>query len=58
MKSLKFLTALVLFLTPALASASGGTPVSEASSAMLFVLGVLGVLIGRQASKQRRRRED
>lgn len=44
---------LALFCTPAMALAADGVPVSEASSALLFALGALGVLIGRQASRRR-----
>lgn len=49
--------ALVLVTMPAVALASNGTPVPEASSTLLFAIGAVGVLLGRTASMRRRKRE-
>lgn len=53
MKLTLALSGLLLASLPAVAQASGGTPVSEASSTLLFALGTLGVLIGRRVSSRR-----
>ncbi|MGX7926595.1 PEP-CTERM sorting domain-containing protein [Tsuneonella sp. HG094] len=41
----------LLFASPA---AAAGTAVSEPSSLVLFALGVLGVIVGRQSSRRKR----
>lgn len=46
----RFSIALTLFAAPTAAMASTGIPVPEGSQFTLFALGVLGVIIGRQAS--------
>ena len=42
-----------LTLLPAIVLAADGVQVPEASSGVLFALGVLGVLVGRHASRKR-----
>ncbi len=43
----------VLTLIPATALAADGVQIPEAPSGVLFALGVLGVLVGRHASRKR-----
>ena len=50
---MRYLAPLVLLLSAAPAAASGGTEVPEPSSLAIFGLGVLGVIVGRQAAKRR-----
>ena len=53
-----FIPALMVLLMAAPASASGGTQIPEASSVLLFALGLAGVLIGRSVSSRRRNDDD
>ena len=53
-----FIPAVLVLLMAAPASASGGTPIPEASSVLLFALGLAGVLIGRSISARRRPDDD
>ena len=48
---------LSLLALPVPALAQQGTQVPEASSAMLFALGALGVIVGRQVSRRRKTRD-
>jgi hypothetical protein len=49
----KFIIALAVFATPVAVLAAGAAAVPESSMAPLFVLGVLGVVVGRRASMRR-----
>ena len=51
--AMRTLAPIVLLLSAAPAAASGGTEVPEPSSLAIFGLGVLGVIVGRQAAKRR-----
>ena len=51
----RFIVAAAALVTATPAWAQAGTAVPEASSAMLFALGVLGVIVGRRASHRRSR---
>ena len=51
---MRILATLVLLLVPAPALAAGAA-IPEPSTSALFALGVIGVVIGRQAAKRRRR---
>ena len=48
----------LLMAAPASANAAGGVQIPEASSVLLFALGVAGVLIGRSVSARRRKDDD
>lgn len=48
-----YLYALALVALPATLSAADGIQIPEASSSVLFALGVLGVLVGRHISRRR-----
>lgn len=48
---------ILLLASLAAPAAAAGAQVPEGSNLLLFVLGTLGVLIGRRASMKRRRRD-
>jgi len=50
----RWLSVPILLLCPVALAAADGTPVPEASSSVLFALGVLGVIVGRYASRRRK----
>ena len=50
-----FLSSLAIVAAPHLALAADGVQIPEAPSGMLFALGALGVIVGRQFSRRRRK---
>ena len=51
-----FLSSLAIVAAPHLALAADGVQIPEAPSGVLFALGVLGVIVGRQFSRRRRKK--
>jgi len=48
-----FFAAMAIMVLPQTVLAADGTQIPEASSSVLFALGVVGVLVGRHASRRK-----